>query len=70
MELIFNELSANYPTHSDYKAKMPNLLSVCKKGKESGFSNIRVEREFENYWKYNFFPDFSDFFLGCGSTSI
>lgn len=51
MELIFNEISANYLTNSDYEAKerMRVLCYVCQKGKTNGFSHLKVEREFENY---------------------
>jgi hypothetical protein len=51
MELIFNEISANYLTNSDYEAKkrMQDLCYVCQKGKENGFSHLRVERKFETY---------------------
>jgi len=51
MDLIFNEISANYLTNSDYEAKkrMPDLCDVCKKAKENGFSHLRVERKFQTY---------------------
>ncbi|MDM8567066.1 hypothetical protein QUF74_15620 [Candidatus Halobeggiatoa sp. HSG11] len=48
MELIFNEISAKYLTENDYEVtkRMQNLCGICKKAKEHGFSNLRVEREF------------------------
>ncbi len=51
MDLIFNEISANYLTNSEHDAKkrMQDLLDVCKKAKENGFSYLRVERQFETY---------------------
>jgi hypothetical protein len=50
MDLIFNEISANYLANSEHEAKqrMQNLLDVCKKAKENGFSNLRVERQFDS----------------------
>ena len=48
MDLIFNEISANYLTNSEHEAKirMRDLLDVCKKAKENGFSYFRIERKF------------------------
>ena len=51
MDLIFNEISANYLANSEHDAKkwMQDLSDVCQKAKENGFSNLRVERKFETY---------------------
>ncbi|MEN8215122.1 MAG: hypothetical protein ABFS56_01840 [Pseudomonadota bacterium] len=53
MDLIFNEISANYLTNSDSedeaRKRMQDLCDVCKKAKENGFSQLRVERKFETY---------------------
>jgi hypothetical protein len=48
MDLIFNEISANYLANSEHDAKkrMQDLLEVCKKAKENGFFYLRVERKF------------------------
>jgi hypothetical protein len=48
VDLIFNEISANYLANSEHEAKkrMQNLLNVCQKAKDNGFSNLRIDREF------------------------
>jgi hypothetical protein len=49
MDLIFNEISAKYLTNSEHdtKKRMQDLLEVCKKAKENGFSHLRVARKLE-----------------------
>lgn len=50
MELFFNELSAFYREANRYgaRARMENLLAVCRQAREEGFHLLRTDRDFDS----------------------